>query len=35
MTTPTEIISDAQTSEEKFLRQIMVRSQMKSITGSL
>ena len=33
MTTPTEIISDAQTSEEKFLRQIMVRSQMKSFAA--
>ena len=33
-TTPTtEVISDAQTTEEKFLRQIMVRSQMKSFAA--
>ena len=33
-TTPTtDIISDAQTTEEKFLRQIMVRSQMKSFAA--
>ncbi len=30
---PTDIISEAQTSEEQFLRQIMVRSQMKSFAA--
>ncbi|MBQ18559.1 MAG: aspartate aminotransferase family protein [Planctomycetaceae bacterium] len=34
MTTVTEIISDAQTTEEKFLRQIMVRSQMKEFVAN-
>ena len=31
--TTTDIISDAQTTEEKFLRQIMVRSQMKEFAA--
>ena len=34
MTTVTDIISDAQTTEEKFLRQIMVRSQMKEFVAN-
>ena len=34
MTTVTDIISDAQTTEEKFLRKIMVRSQMKEFVAN-